>query len=71
MKFGTYALENEQMNQLQTQRALLLQGTEILTNLASQSIKHSHRIATETDQIGSEITELGAQQTSWTVSRTN
>uniref|UniRef100_A0A286XYE2 Vesicle transport through interaction with t-SNAREs 1B n=1 Tax=Cavia porcellus TaxID=10141 RepID=A0A286XYE2_CAVPO len=62
MKYGTYALENEQMNRLQSQRALLLQGTESL-NRATQSIERSHRIATETDQIGSEIIEeLGEQR---------
>uniref|UniRef100_A0A8C6QAM1 t-SNARE coiled-coil homology domain-containing protein n=1 Tax=Nannospalax galili TaxID=1026970 RepID=A0A8C6QAM1_NANGA len=60
--YGTYALENEHMNRLQSQRTLLLQGTESL-NRATQSIERSHRIATETDQIGSEIIEeLGEQQ---------
>uniref|UniRef100_A0A8C5LC36 t-SNARE coiled-coil homology domain-containing protein n=1 Tax=Jaculus jaculus TaxID=51337 RepID=A0A8C5LC36_JACJA len=62
MKYGAYALENEHMNRLQTQRTLLLQGTESL-NRATQSIERSHRIATETDQIGSEIIEeLGEQR---------
>nr|XP_012636581.1 vesicle transport through interaction with t-SNAREs homolog 1B [Microcebus murinus] len=62
MKYGTYAVENEHMNRLQSQRALLLQGTESL-NRATQSIERSHRIATETDQIGSEIIEeLGEQR---------
>ncbi|KAF7475116.1 Hypothetical predicted protein [Marmota monax] len=56
MKYGTCALENEHMNRLHSQRALLLQGTESL-NRATQSIERSHGIATETDQIGSEIIE--------------
>uniref|UniRef100_A0A8C6W609 Vesicle transport through interaction with t-SNAREs 1B n=1 Tax=Nannospalax galili TaxID=1026970 RepID=A0A8C6W609_NANGA len=61
-KYGTYALENEHMNRLQSQRTLLLQGTESL-NRATQSIERSHRIAAETDQIGSEIIEeLGEQR---------
>ena len=50
------------MNRLQSQRALLLQGTDSL-NPATQSIERSHRIAAETDQIGSEIIEeLGEQR---------
>ncbi|OBS59827.1 hypothetical protein A6R68_09053 [Neotoma lepida] len=62
MKYGSYALENEHLNRLQSQRALLLQGTESL-NRATQSIERSHRIATETDQIGTEIIEeLGEQR---------
>lgn len=62
MKYGTYTIENEHMNQLQSQRALLLQGTESL-NRATQSIERSHKIATETDQIGSDIIEeLGEQR---------
>lgn len=62
LKYGTYALENEHLNRLQSQRALLLQGTESL-NRATQSIERSHRIATETDQIGTEIIEeLGEQR---------
>uniref|UniRef100_A0A3B5L5F5 Vesicle transport through interaction with t-SNAREs 1B n=1 Tax=Xiphophorus couchianus TaxID=32473 RepID=A0A3B5L5F5_9TELE len=47
---------------LQSQRALLLQGTEYLNN-ASQSIERSQRIAAETDQIGTDIIEeLGEQR---------
>ncbi|XP_036166548.1 vesicle transport through interaction with t-SNAREs homolog 1B isoform X2 [Myotis myotis] len=62
MKYGTYTVENEHLNQLQSQRVLLLQGTDSL-NRATQSIERSHRIATETDQIGSEIIEeLGEQR---------
>nr|AAD02039.1 GES30 [Mus musculus] len=62
LKYGTYTLENEHLNRLQSQRALLLQGTESL-NRATQSIERSHRIATETDQIGTEIIEeLGEQR---------
>lgn len=46
----------------QSQRALLLQGTESLTN-ASQSIERSQRIANETEQIGNDIIEeLGEQR---------
>uniref|UniRef100_G1Q2C1 t-SNARE coiled-coil homology domain-containing protein n=1 Tax=Myotis lucifugus TaxID=59463 RepID=G1Q2C1_MYOLU len=61
MKYGTYTVENKHMNQLQSKRVLLLQGTDSL-NQATQSIEHSHQIATETDQIGSEIIEeLGEQ----------
>ncbi|XP_045666301.1 vesicle transport through interaction with t-SNAREs homolog 1B isoform X2 [Ursus americanus] len=62
MKYGLYAVENEHLNRLQSQRALLLQGTDSL-NRATQSIERAHRIATETDQIGSEIIEeLGEQR---------
>lgn len=62
MKYGSYTVENEHMSRLQSQRALLLQGTDSL-NRATQSIERSHRIATETDQIGSEIIEeLGEQR---------
>ena len=47
---------------LQSQRVLLLQGTDSL-NRASQSIERSHRIAAETDQIGTDIIEeLGEQR---------
>lgn len=46
----------------QSQRALLLQGSESLNN-ASQSIERSQRIATETEQIGTDIMEeLGGQR---------
>ncbi|MBN3298821.1 VTI1B protein, partial [Amia calva] len=52
-KYGTH---------LQSQRALLLQGTESL-NRASQSIERSQRIAAETDHIGTDIIEeLGEQR---------
>ncbi|EHB16907.1 Vesicle transport through interaction with t-SNAREs-like protein 1B [Heterocephalus glaber] len=62
MKYSTYAVENEHMNQLQSQRALLLQDTESL-NRATQSIERPRWTATDTDQIGSEITEeLGEQK---------
>jgi len=55
-------LSGSHQNQLQSQRVLLLQGTDSL-NRATQSIERSHRIATETDQIGSEIIEeLGEQR---------
>lgn len=47
---------------LQSQRVLLLQGTDSL-NRASESIERSHRIAAETDQIGTDIIEeLGEQR---------
>ncbi|KAL1771227.1 vesicle transport through interaction with t-SNAREs-like 1B [Sigmodon hispidus] len=68
-KYGTYAVENEHLNWLQSQRALLLQGTESL-NQVTQSIERSHRVATETDQIGTEIIEeLGNNESSWNVPR--
>ncbi|XP_042294818.1 vesicle transport through interaction with t-SNAREs homolog 1B [Sceloporus undulatus] len=61
-KFGIFSTENEQSTQTQSQRVLLLQGTESL-NRASQSIERSHQIAAETDQIGTEIIEeLGEQR---------
>lgn len=47
---------------LQSQRALLLQGSESLNN-ASQSIQRSQQIANETEQIGNDIIEeLGEQR---------
>ncbi|XP_017267425.1 vesicle transport through interaction with t-SNAREs homolog 1B [Kryptolebias marmoratus] len=59
---GIYSSQNEQSTHQQSQRALLLQGTECLNN-ASQSIERSHRIAAETEQIGTEIIEeLGEQR---------
>ncbi|XP_068608088.1 vesicle transport through interaction with t-SNAREs homolog 1B [Brachionichthys hirsutus] len=60
--YGIYSSQNQQTTHLQSQRALLLQGTEAL-NSASQSIERSQRIATETEQIGTEIIdELGEQR---------
>uniref|UniRef100_A0A3Q3KSE7 Vesicle transport through interaction with t-SNAREs 1B n=1 Tax=Mastacembelus armatus TaxID=205130 RepID=A0A3Q3KSE7_9TELE len=54
--------EAEEVTHLQSQRALLLQGTESLNN-ASQSIERSQRIATKTEQIGTDIIEeLGEQR---------
>ncbi|XP_078419359.1 vesicle transport through interaction with t-SNAREs homolog 1B [Cetorhinus maximus] len=62
VKYTVYNAENEQSNYLASQRALLLQGTDGL-NRATQSIDRSHRIAAETDQIGSDIIEeLGGQR---------
>ena len=61
MKYGSYAVENEHMNRLQSQRALLLQGTDSL-NRATQGIERSRRIAAETDQIGSETIEEQGEQ---------
>lgn len=47
---------------VQSQRSLLLQGTESLNN-ASQSIERSQRIASETERIGTDvIEELGEQR---------
>lgn len=47
---------------LQSQRALLIQGTASLNN-ASASIERSQRIAAETDHIGNDIIEeLGEQR---------
>ncbi|RXM95225.1 Vesicle transport through interaction with t-SNAREs-like 1B [Acipenser ruthenus] len=61
-KYGAYTAENEHSTQLQSQRALILQGTESLSR-ATQSIERSHRIAAETDQIGTDIIEeLGEQR---------
>uniref|UniRef100_A0A8C7WAE3 t-SNARE coiled-coil homology domain-containing protein n=1 Tax=Oncorhynchus mykiss TaxID=8022 RepID=A0A8C7WAE3_ONCMY len=54
--------EAVEVTQLQSQRALLIQGHEHLNN-ASQSIERSQRIAAETDQIGVDIIEeLGEQR---------
>uniref|UniRef100_W5NA16 Vesicle transport through interaction with t-SNAREs 1B n=1 Tax=Lepisosteus oculatus TaxID=7918 RepID=W5NA16_LEPOC len=61
-RYGVFAAENEQSTQLQSQRALLLQGTESL-NRATQSLERSHGIAAETDQVGTDIIEeLGEQR---------
>uniref|UniRef100_A0A671YJ95 Vesicle transport through interaction with t-SNAREs 1B n=1 Tax=Sparus aurata TaxID=8175 RepID=A0A671YJ95_SPAAU len=54
--------EAEEVTHAQSQRALLLQGTDSL-NSASQSIERSQRIANETEQIGTDIIEeLGEQR---------
>lgn len=59
---GIYSAQNEQSTHLQSQRTLLLQGTESLNN-ATQSIERSHRIAAESEQIGTDIIEeLGEQR---------
>ncbi|XP_051244255.1 vesicle transport through interaction with t-SNAREs homolog 1B [Dicentrarchus labrax] len=59
---GIYSSQNQQSTHLQSQRALLLQGTDSLNN-ASQSIERSQRIANETEQIGTDIIEeLGEQR---------
>ncbi|KAI7805853.1 vesicle transport through interaction with t-SNAREs homolog 1B [Triplophysa rosa] len=59
---GIYAAENDQSTHLQSQRGLLIQGTESLNN-ATKSIERSQRIAAETDQIGTDIIEeLGEQR---------
>nr|XP_033808005.1 vesicle transport through interaction with t-SNAREs homolog 1B isoform X1 [Geotrypetes seraphini] len=61
IRYGIYNTENEQSTNLQAKRVLLVQGTDSL-NRATQSIERSHRIAAETDQIGSEIIEELGQQ---------
>ncbi|XP_057714804.1 vesicle transport through interaction with t-SNAREs homolog 1B [Corythoichthys intestinalis] len=59
---GIYSSENQQSTREQSQRALLLQGTESLNN-ATQSIQRSQRIAAETEHIGTDIIqELGEQR---------
>ncbi|XP_008291481.1 vesicle transport through interaction with t-SNAREs homolog 1B [Stegastes partitus] len=59
---GIYSSQNQQSTHLQSQRALLLQGTDSLNN-ASQSIERSQRIAAESEQIGTDIIEeLGEQR---------
>ncbi|KAM9707299.1 vesicle transport through interaction with t-SNAREs homolog 1B isoform 1-T3 [Menidia menidia] len=59
---GIYSAQNQESTHLQSQRALLLQGTESL-NSATQSIERSQRIAAETEHIGSDIIEeLGEQR---------
>ncbi|XP_076013523.1 vesicle transport through interaction with t-SNAREs homolog 1B isoform X2 [Genypterus blacodes] len=59
---GIYSSQNQHSTHVQSQRALLLQGTDSL-NSASQSIERSQRIAAESEQIGTEIIEeLGGQR---------
>ncbi|XP_061749912.1 vesicle transport through interaction with t-SNAREs homolog 1B [Nerophis ophidion] len=59
---GVYSSQNQQSTHLQSQRALLLQGTQSLNN-ASQSIERSQRLAAETEHIGTDIIEeLGEQR---------
>lgn len=59
---GIYSSQNQKSTHVQSQRALLLQGTESLNN-ATQSIERSQRIAIETEQIGTDIIEeLGEQR---------
>ncbi|XP_003976267.1 vesicle transport through interaction with t-SNAREs homolog 1B [Takifugu rubripes] len=61
-RHGIYSSQNQHSTYQQSQRALLLQGSESL-NTASQSIERSQRIATETEQIGNDIIEeLGGQR---------
>uniref|UniRef100_A0A8C4XFX6 Vesicle transport through interaction with t-SNAREs 1B n=1 Tax=Erpetoichthys calabaricus TaxID=27687 RepID=A0A8C4XFX6_ERPCA len=61
-EFDEKADEAVEMTELQSQRALLLQGTDSL-NRATESIERSHRIAAETDQVGTDIIEeLGEQK---------
>ncbi|EOA99243.1 Vesicle transport through interaction with t-SNAREs-like protein 1B [Anas platyrhynchos] len=61
-EFDEKQREANETTNLQSQRVLLLQGTDSL-NRASQSIERSHRIAAETDQIGTDIIEeLGEQR---------
>ncbi|KAK5857946.1 hypothetical protein PBY51_011155 [Eleginops maclovinus] len=57
-----YSSQNQQSTHVQSQRVLLLQGTDSLSN-ASQSIERTLRIAAETDQVGTDIIEeLGGQR---------
>ncbi|XP_012679099.1 vesicle transport through interaction with t-SNAREs homolog 1B [Clupea harengus] len=59
---GIYATQNDHSTHLQSQRAMLIQGTSSLNN-ATASIERSQRLAAETDQIGNEIIEeLGEQR---------
>ncbi|XP_061599360.1 vesicle transport through interaction with t-SNAREs homolog 1B [Cololabis saira] len=59
---GIYSSQNQHSTHLQSQRALLLQGTDSLSN-ASQSIERSQRLAVETEHIGTDIIEeLGEQR---------
>ncbi|XP_051942970.1 vesicle transport through interaction with t-SNAREs homolog 1B [Hippocampus zosterae] len=59
---GIYSSQNQQSTRVQSQRALLLQGTESLNN-ATQSIERSHRLAAESEHIGTDIIEeLGGQR---------
>ncbi|XP_053331451.1 vesicle transport through interaction with t-SNAREs homolog 1B isoform X2 [Spea bombifrons] len=61
-KQGSYNLDNHENSTLNTQRALLIQGTQSLIR-SSDSIARSHQIAAETDAIGSDIIEeLGEQR---------
>ncbi|XP_062378128.1 vesicle transport through interaction with t-SNAREs homolog 1B [Sardina pilchardus] len=59
---GLYASQNDHSTHVQSQRALLIQGTTSLNN-ATASIERSQRIAAETDQVGNDIIEeLGEQR---------
>ncbi|KAG5266091.1 hypothetical protein AALO_G00249700 [Alosa alosa] len=59
---GIYASQNDHSTHVQSQRALLIQGTASLNN-ATASIERSQRIAAETDQVGNDIIEeLGEQR---------
>ncbi|KAJ8341065.1 hypothetical protein SKAU_G00333560 [Synaphobranchus kaupii] len=61
-RHSVYGSQNEQSTQMQSQRALLLQGTDSLNN-ATRSIERSQRIAAETDHVGRDIIEeLGEQR---------
>lgn len=59
---GWFVILAPTQTHLQSQRALLLQGTDSLNN-ASLSIERSQRIAAETEHIGNDIIEeLGGQR---------
>ncbi|MEE6492059.1 hypothetical protein FKM82_016462 [Ascaphus truei] len=58
---GVYSLENEQSTHLQSQRALLYQGSDSL-NRATESIARSHVLAAETDAVGTDIIEVLGEQ---------
>ncbi|XP_053476231.1 vesicle transport through interaction with t-SNAREs homolog 1B [Ictalurus furcatus] len=59
--YSIYAAQNERSTEQQAQRALLIQGSDSLNN-ATQSIARSHRIAVETEHIGTDIIEELGQQ---------
>ncbi|XP_077477390.1 vesicle transport through interaction with t-SNAREs homolog 1B [Stigmatopora argus] len=59
---GIYSSQNLQSTREQSQRALLLQGSQSLNN-ATESIQRSQRLAAETEHVGSDIIqELGEQR---------
>ncbi|XP_077586778.1 vesicle transport through interaction with t-SNAREs homolog 1B [Stigmatopora nigra] len=59
---GIYSSQNQQSTREQSQRALLLQGSQSLNN-ATESIQRSQRLAAEAENVGSDIIqELGEQR---------
>ncbi|KAM8921199.1 vesicle transport through interaction with t-SNAREs homolog 1B [Pelodytes ibericus] len=60
--YGAYNIEKDDNMQSNSQRSLLIQGTQSL-NRTTDSIVRTHRIAAETDAIGTDIIEeLGEQR---------